>query len=808
MRKPFQSVLSKMVLSYLAVVLVIALLLSSFFYLFFARQYSEEIRINNEMMLNNTVNQIESSVIQRVHQIYLSLALGSPVNIHMDTLNGNHSKVVDIQQLLNNQVHNHSDLIHAIHLYDAENRFIISSAHGLLLEDRISSAAGTSVASVVGASSVDASNIDASRVDVSGTGVSGLVTSDADSMHAWITAMQDREESSLWLQTRLVPQDPYLQLTKQSSMIPLMTYVRSYPFQAAGRDSELLLAIDVKEAAISEIIETMIPASYNHTFIVDQHGIVISAADKSLLGKPAQDPSLIQSLHSHTSSDGSLTNTFDYDEYVVSHNQIAGNGWSIYTTTPTHSFYYKLDGLKDGVIILCLLAVAVGIAMSFAFSAAGYSPLKRILNTIKSRHGSSVSLKQNEYRFIDTAINSLTNQVDSLEETLQANQKVIKHNIILNMLNNRYTSDELTEQLHSIQVEMDYSRFQCMLIDPVSEGWKELQPKQLQHMTYSIIQQLESLDFEETQLLAEELQDHKIVVILCTNKTDNSFSKQIADFILSEVKSRFGLELGLSLGSWAEQPTEIHTSYREAKTLIRYSYFFPEQPILCDLKLLSRESSSLELSDSYLASFEKKLQARDLTGTVQAIEDLMLELKDGLYSAEYSHILLLKMVSIYSDCISGVRWQPAEASSLDLYKQYRSIYHIDRYSEWMINLVTEFIHHMEKRSQVRSVDTITAVKAYIRDNLSGDLTLDHVSEQVFISPKYLSKIFKEETGVSYSDYVTNQRMERARELMSERELTIEQVASTVGYSTSAYFIKRFKEIHGCTPKSFMRGLMN
>src|SRR5690606_12777995 len=142
-----------------------------------------------------------------------------------------------------------------------------------------------------------------------------------------------------------------------------------------------------------------------------------------------------------------------YDEYVVSHKQIAGNGWSIYTTTPTHSFYYKLDGLKDGVIILCLLAVAVGIAMSFAFSAAGYSPLKRSLNTIKSRHGSSVSVKQNEYRFLDTAIKSLITQVDSLGHTLKANQIVIKHNIILNILNNRYTAHELTEQLHSIQVE-------------------------------------------------------------------------------------------------------------------------------------------------------------------------------------------------------------------------------------------------------------------------------------------------------------------------------------------------------------------
>lgn len=768
MLKPFQSVWSKMALSYLAVVLVIALLLSTFFYLFFARQYSEEIRINNEMMLNNTVNQIESSVIQRVNQIYLSLALGSPVNINLDSVKGNHSKILDIQQLLNNQVHNHSDLIQAIHLYDTEDRFMISSVHGLLLyESKPSDAART-----------------------------------AD----WIDAIKANEGSSLWMQTRLVPQDPYTELTEQSSMIPLISYVRSYPFQASGKDSELLMAIDVKESAISQIIENMIPADYERTFIVDQAGTVLSAADKSLLGSSTEEKSLIQSLHSHTSSDGSFTHTFDHGSYVVSHDQLTGIGWKIYTTTSANSFYYKIDSLKENVIMLCLLAVAVGIAMSSIFTAAGYSPLKRIMNTIKSRHNGPVSSKQNEYRFINTAINSLSNKVDSLEETLQANKNIIKHNIILNMLNNRFTPEELTEQLQSIQVSLEYSNFRCIVIDPVSEKWKELQPRQLQHTLYSMIHQLETTEFDETKLFAEELQDHKMVVIICTNQP--KVSDQIADFILAEARSRFSLEFVLSLGSWVERFTEIHTSYREAKTLIQYSYFFPTQPVIQDLELLNRETSSLEIPDSYLVNFEKKLQARDLNGTVQAVESLMVTIRDGMYSAEYCRILLLRIITIYSDCIGQVRWQPAEASSLNLYKQYTSIYNINRYSEWLIHLVTEYVQHMEKRSEVRSIDTVTAVKAYVRENLSDDLTLDHVSEQVFISPKYLSKIFKEETGITYSEYVTNQRMERARELMAERDLTVEQVASTVGYSTSAYFIKKFKEIHGCTPRNFMRGLMN
>jgi len=769
MRKLFQSVRSRMVFSYLAVVLVIALLFGSILYLFFSHQYSKEIRINKQLLLQSTVNYIESSVIQKVNQVYLSLALGSPVNIHLDNLQGNHSKILDIEQLLKSQVQNYSDLIQAIHVYDTKNHFMISSVHGLMLYENTPSSMNPT----------------------------------AD----WIETMKESEKSSLWMQTRMVPQDAYIESPEQSDMSPLISYVHGYPFQSSGQDSKVMIAIDIKESTISQIIQNMIPADYENTYIVDQDGIIISAADKSMLGSSTNE-NLLHSLLSIPSSEESFTQIFNHDSYVVSQDQFKENGWRIYTTTPNKSFYYKLDSLKEVSALLGLLAVAVGIAMSLVFTVVNYSPLKRILNNIKGRMDSPSSLKQNEYRFIDSAISSLSIKVDSLEETLQANHKMIKHSIMLNMLNNRFTPEELTEQLQSVQVSMAYSRYRCIVIDPVSEKWKELQPRQLQHTLYTMIQQLETAEIAETKLLAEELQDHKIAVIICTNQLEESLSDHIVNVIHSEARSRFGLDFALSLGGWVEHFAEIHTSYHEAKALIQYSYFFPALSAIQDLDLLDRENSSLEIPDAYLVNFEKKLQSRDVDGTVQAIQDVISTIKEGMYSAEYSRIILLKMVSIYADCISQVRWQPAEASSMNLYKQYSSFYNINRYSEWMIHLVTEFVMHMEKRSEVRSPDTISAVKAYVREHISGDLTLDHVAEQVFISPKYLSKIFKEETGMAYSEYVTNQRMERARELIAQQEFTIEQVASTVGYRTSAYFIKKFKEIHGCTPKNFMRSLMN
>ncbi|MFS0873282.1 helix-turn-helix domain-containing protein [Paenibacillus xylanilyticus] len=769
MRKYFQSVRSRMVFSYLAIVLVIALLFGSILYLFFSNQYSKEIRNAKQLSLKNTVNYIESSVIQKVNQVYLSLALGSSVNIDLDRLQGNHGKILDIEQLLKKQVQNYSDLIQAIHLYDTENHFMISSVHGLLLYENSSSS--------------------------------------EDNMADWIVAMKETEENSLWMQTRMVPQDAYIQSPEPNNMNSLISYVHSYPFQSSGQDSKVMIAIDIKETAISQIIKNMLPADYESTFIIDQDGTVISAADKSLLGSSNTENPIQSRLSDHSSDEG-FSHIFDHGSYVISQDQFKGTGWRIYTATPNKNFYYKLDSLKEVSVILCLLAVAVGIAMSSIFTAANYSPLKRLLNNIKSRMDSPTSLKQDEYRFIDTAINSLSSKVDSLEETLQANHRMIKHSIMLNMLHNRFTPEELAEQLQSVQISMSYSRFRCIVIDPVSEKWKKLQPRQLQHTLYTIIQQLEMTNIDETRLLAEELQDHKIAVIICTNQPGEPLTDHIVGSIHAEAKSKFDLEFALSLGGWVDHFTKIHTSYHEANILIKYSYFFPALSAVQDLDLLNRETSTLEIPDSYLANVEKKLQSRDVDGTILAIQDVVSTFKEGMYSAEYSRIILLKMISIYADCISQVRWQPAEASSMNLYKQYSSLYNIDRYSEWLIHLVTEFVTHMEKRSEVRSVDTISAVKAYVREHLSGELTLDHVSEQVFISPKYLSKIFKEETGITYSEYVTNQRMERARELIAQREFTIEQVASTVGYRTPAYFIKKFKEIHGCTPKNFMRSLMH
>ena len=97
---------------------------------------------------------------------------------------------------------------------------------------------------------------------------------------------------------------------------------------------------------------------------------------------------------------------------------------------------------------------------------------------------------------------------------------------------------------------------------------------------------------------------------------------------------------------------------------------------------------------------------------------------------------------------------------------------------------------------------IDTIKSYIAEHLHEDLSLNAVAEVVYLSPRYLSRMFKQETGENFVDYVTRMRMDKAAQLLHSTEHNIEQIAASLGYNNPAYFTKKFKEIYGMTPSNY------
>ncbi|WEK55546.1 MAG: response regulator [Candidatus Cohnella colombiensis] len=101
-------------------------------------------------------------------------------------------------------------------------------------------------------------------------------------------------------------------------------------------------------------------------------------------------------------------------------------------------------------------------------------------------------------------------------------------------------------------------------------------------------------------------------------------------------------------------------------------------------------------------------------------------------------------------------------------------------------------------------DVVQQMKRYIIENSQEDISLEMIARKVDLSPFYISKVFKEQLGVNYIDFLTECRIEKAKQLMSDPELSLKEITFEVGYNDPNYFSKVFKKISGVSPTEYRK----
>lgn len=100
--------------------------------------------------------------------------------------------------------------------------------------------------------------------------------------------------------------------------------------------------------------------------------------------------------------------------------------------------------------------------------------------------------------------------------------------------------------------------------------------------------------------------------------------------------------------------------------------------------------------------------------------------------------------------------------------------------------------------------TITQIARYITMNYREDITLERLSQRFFISPFYLSRMFKKLTGTGLVEYLQLVRMREAQRLLKETDEKVISIAEQVGYTSVAHFNRLFKKSTLCTPRQFRK----
>ncbi len=114
----------------------------------------------------------------------------------------------------------------------------------------------------------------------------------------------------------------------------------------------------------------------------------------------------------------------------------------------------------------------------------------------------------------------------------------------------------------------------------------------------------------------------------------------------------------------------------------------------------------------------------------------------------------------------------------------------------------DFLHIMACNSNLKRHTVINRATALIESHFNDKITQNSIANDVYLSPSYFSKLFKDVTGYNFNEYVNRIRIEKAKEMLEKSFLSIDDVYQKVGYENRSYFGKVFRNLTGMTPKQY------
>lgn len=121
---------------------------------------------------------------------------------------------------------------------------------------------------------------------------------------------------------------------------------------------------------------------------------------------------------------------------------------------------------------------------------------------------------------------------------------------------------------------------------------------------------------------------------------------------------------------------------------------------------------------------------------------------------------------------------------------------------WFMDHMSTITSTIRGRIEDQSESAVTRARKYIQENYAREISLDDVSREVNVSPYYFSKLFKEEVGRNFIDYLTELRIEKAKEMLLDQTMTVKEAGARAGYADQNYFSRIFKKQTGMTPRQF------
>jgi AraC-like DNA-binding protein len=458
-----------------------------------------------------------------------------------------------------------------------------------------------------------------------------------------------------------------------------------------------------------------------------------------------------------------------------------------------------------------LICLAIGILLTVFLSRRAYEPIQELYSYGKAKLRLPTGEDpQDGLLSIRSCIDLLSRDVGLFHEYIDRTEPILQEHILYKILQGHYANEQLIRSecaLYNIEPDID-----SVVIAAEIENFYRGDRFQIRHLP--LVTDALTIILGETIKKTPGVSGYSInyqqgtaIAVIHTENTDVSLideARTLSTGLSGFLKDHLDLQVSVGIGSIAHGVMELRESYQNALRALSQLSFHDGSHVF-----LLGDGSGEKKDEAPLFFYPNELEGAIIssfsTNELLKAEEYLKDFSQALKVSKSKTIIKQCWAMLLARLVESFRMDGGELSELlaqDLFGHLSLLRSDEEILDWFLgSLFASYGALSRNRRESNSSKLAQLIHRYVRDNITSDVSLVRCADYAGVTPSYVSRLFKHETGMSFLEFVINSKIEFVKNLLATTDDPVNSIAERVGYSERNLY-RLFKRIMNISPTDY------
>ncbi|MDD9271207.1 helix-turn-helix domain-containing protein [Paenibacillus sp. GCM10023248] len=546
--------------------------------------------------------------------------------------------------------------------------------------------------------------------------------------------------------------------------------------------------------------------STRETMVVDDKMNIIIHSDPARIGQNVLAEPWAKELKQPGHSQGYINSTVSGKPYSIIYNQSRYNNWTYVSVIPLEEAKKESAAIGWATLTACIVLLLLAALLSYWASKRMYFPVRSLMEfTMRhSKQQGGGSAVKDELQWIGHQVASLHQSKEQLEGQMKIQAGQLVDYFMLKLFQGELHRSEMEEQALRFQLPA-WRRYAVMVLQIDTLDQTRYRSSEQDLLLFAINNMAAELIPMPKRIHAMPIGNYQ--AILVGSDTEDRMDllgewSALAMSVQSAADEYLGLKVSIGISRPYDHLFGTAGAFLEAKEALQYRIRLGEKAILHLDDLKPKQAPSHYYPHHLVSELTQAIAFLDKDKAGELLQQFIMEV---LRVETDPNVYRMSFAMLLTDLLR-VLYDAGEVLSHDQRNAYEQMLRLKTPQEieaWFkVQMIDPMMELTRKRHETSGKSISRSVMDLIHAHYDSELTLEQCALQLNYSTHYIRRMFRKETGMNFSDYLSGYRHDMAKSWLSGTEMKITEIAERLQYTNAQNFIRQFRKLEGMTPGQY------